>query len=51
MQKPQKITFGEMRESVVRFSLSKVFDSLAAGYLFSIVHLLEFENWPRILFK
>ena len=34
-----------------RGSLSKVIDSLAAGYPFSIVHLLEFENRRRILFK
>jgi hypothetical protein len=31
--------------------VSKVIDSLAAGYSFSIVHLLEFENRRRILFK
>jgi hypothetical protein len=31
MTRPQKITFGEMRESGVRGSLSKVIDSLAAG--------------------
>ena len=30
---------------------AKVIDSLAAGYPFSIVHLLEFENRRRILFK
>ena len=35
----------------VRRSLSKVIDSLAAGYPSSIVHLLEFENRRRILFK
>jgi hypothetical protein len=35
----------------VRGSLSKVIESLAAGYPFSIVHLLEFENRRRILFK
>jgi hypothetical protein len=40
-----------MRDSGVRGSLSKVVDSLAAGYPFSIVHLLEFENRRRILFK
>jgi len=40
-----------MRDSAVRGSLSKVIDSLAAGYPFSIVHLLEFENRRRILFK
>jgi hypothetical protein len=38
-------------DSAVRGSLSKVTDSLAAGYPFSIVHLLEFENRRRILFK
>ena len=50
MERPKKITFGEMRESGVRGSLSKVIDSLAAGHPFSIVHLLEFENRRRILF-
>jgi hypothetical protein len=46
---PQKISFAEMRDSGVRGSLSKVIDSLAAGHPFSIVRLLEFENWRRIL--
>ena len=40
-----------LRDSGVRGSLSKVIDFLAAGYPFSIVHLLEFENRRRILFK
>jgi hypothetical protein len=31
--------------------VSKVIDSLAVGYPFSIVHLPEFENQRRILFK
>jgi hypothetical protein len=38
----------EMRNSGVRGSLSKVIDSLAAGYPFSIVSLLEFEDRCRI---
>ena len=37
--------------AVCASSLSKVIVSLAAGYPFSIVHLLEFENGRRILFK
>jgi len=49
--RPTKISFVAMRDSAVRGSLSKVIDSLAAGYPFSIVHLLEFENRRRILFK
>jgi hypothetical protein len=48
---PEEAERGEMRDSGVRGSLSKVIDSLAAGYPFSIVHLLEFENRHRILFK
>jgi len=49
-ERPQKITFAEMRSQGVRGLLvlqgwlSKVIDSLAAGFPFSIVHLLEFEN-------
>jgi hypothetical protein len=31
--------------------VSKVIDSLAVGYPFSIVHLPEFENRRRIIFK
>jgi hypothetical protein len=40
-----------MRDGGVRGSFSKVIDSLAAGYPFSIVHLPEFENLRLILFK
>ena len=40
-----------LRDSGVRGSLSKVIDSLAARYPFSIVHLLEFESRRRILSK
>jgi hypothetical protein len=47
---PEEAERDEMRDSGVRGSLSKVIDSLAAGYPFSIVDLLEFENRRRILF-
>jgi hypothetical protein len=40
-----------MRDGGVRGSLSMVIDSLAAAYPFSIVHLPEFGNRRRILFK